>query len=182
MGNLDDQLIFERYTTVVEAEAVPLGSYPKGTTFQAAVPPDVPGGMATGRVQNYVLKGPAAEGAAATHVLATPSDNPTGAMVQLDITTVDMTTVKQPERGTTADAKEEDPGTAGWATTAQAGIEGGPLSTDKDSLVKNVQVPGVAQGVAQDDWLTRGAMQVGSNVIGKLGKKAPARANAAIGY
>ena len=180
MGNIDDQLIFERYTTVVEAEAVPLASYPRGTTFNVTDP-------ASGRITSYVLKGPApaaATGDPITHVLATPSDNPTGAMVEIDLTSVDMTTVKQPEKGTTAAEKETDPGTAGWAQAAQAGVDGGAISTDKDSLLHGVQAPGggIAAGAGQDDWLTRGALKVGSNVIGKLGKKAPARANAAIGY
>jgi hypothetical protein len=93
-----------------------------------------------------------------------------------------MTTVKQPERGTTtADAKEEDPGTAGWAQKAQAGIQGGELSSDKDSLLHGVQVPGATAGVAADDWLTRGALKVGSNLVGQLGKKEKPRADTAIG-
>ena len=76
----------------------------------------------------------------------------------------------------------EDPGQAGWSQAAQAQLMGGSLSKDKDSLVHGVNVPGAAAGVGGKDWLTRGALQVGSNILGKMCKKAPARADAAIGY
>ena len=98
-------------------------------------------------------------------------------MLQVDISTVDMTTVKQPERstGTAGEvaAKDPDADTAGWARVA-----GGALGTDQEYTAKM----GGGTVVASDDWLTKGAL----NQVGKwaksLGKKETPRADVAVAY
>ena len=184
----DDKLIYETYRIMNEADpaapaAAPLQAYSPGTTFTYNGQVYT---IATGHIPN-----PATD--------SLQVNDQTGALVIFAKTDLDAiaaaTAAGTPTvTGITAAAKEGEAGTgegaigdgdpkadqAAWSQGAQAGIMGGPLSSDKDSVLHGVQVPGAAAGVRGKDWLTRGVLQGASNIVGKMGKKAPERGNSAI--
>lgn len=184
----DDKLIYETYKMLSEADpatptAAPVQAYGPGTTF-------------TYNGQVYTIAPSHMPSAAATELQV---NDQTGGLVVFDQPS--LTAIQAANdagtptvTGITAAAKEGEAGAgegaigdgdpkadqAAWSQGAQAGIMGGPLSSDKDSVLHGVQVPGMAAGVRGKDWLTRGVLQGASNVVGKMGKKAPERGNSAI--
>lgn len=189
MSLADDKLIFEKYMTLYETGTPPpapapvaakVAAYPPGTTF-------------TYNAQNYTIAPSHTPNNAATEMQVNDATNK---LVVLDATALSIIDGDPTSANIQAPKKEagaagaggdpaisgdpDDPGQAGWSQAVQAGMEGGQLSSNKDSVLHGVQVPGPQIGAK--DWLTKGLIKGASNVVGKMGKKAPARADAAIGY
>ena len=79
------------------------------------------------------------------------------------------------------EGKEET--TALWARVAQAVATGSPVSSKEGSLLKGIGLgQGMTAGVGSQDWVTKGAITGASNLIGKIGKRAPKRGAGAVGY